>query len=89
VIAGFLSDGAVLMAAGAPDSTDQATGSGSVNQRYTTISEYLYSLPAMPQLWLQQDCSIAQRNLTQAEWLQYVGSTYRYQKTCSDLPAGT
>jgi WD40 repeat protein len=34
--------------------------------------------------WQQQACSLANRNLTEQEWNQYIGGDYR--KTCADLP---
>lgn len=38
--------------------------------------------------WTERACRIANRNLTRAEWRQYLGDL-PYQKTCPDLPAGT
>lgn len=43
---------------------------------------------ATPAGWATEACSIANRNLTQAEWKQFVGDE-PYQKPCPDLPAGT
>jgi WD40 repeat protein/class 3 adenylate cyclase len=37
--------------------------------------------------WPSRACRIANRNLTRAEWRQYVGDL-PYQKTCPNLPAG-
>ena len=37
--------------------------------------------------WEAQACAIANRNLTHAEWTQFIG-TAPYQKTCPDQPAG-
>lgn len=42
-----------------------------------------------PDGWAAEACRIANRNLTRAEWNQFVGATESYQRTCPDLPAGT
>jgi hypothetical protein len=31
-------------------------------------------------------CSLVRRNMTEAEWLNYVGSGIPYQRTCGDDP---
>jgi WD40 repeat protein len=36
--------------------------------------------------WITRACDIANRNLTCAEWAQYVGNE-KYQATCPNLPA--
>jgi WD40 repeat protein len=36
--------------------------------------------------WLTRACSIANRNLTQAEWEEYIGLDLVYRQTCPDLP---
>jgi WD40 repeat protein len=38
--------------------------------------------------WIRRACKRANRNLSLAEWRQYVGKDDRYEKTCPDLPAG-
>ena len=38
--------------------------------------------------WLERACQIANRNLTQAEWKQYIGADTPYQSTCPDLLPG-
>jgi hypothetical protein len=39
--------------------------------------------------WQAQACAIADRNLTTAEWNQFVSAPgTSYSKTCPDLPAG-
>jgi len=38
--------------------------------------------------WQARACRIANRNLTQAEWNQFIGADIPYQRTCPDLPAG-
>jgi WD40 repeat protein/serine/threonine protein kinase/DNA-binding XRE family transcriptional regulator len=38
--------------------------------------------------WQARACQIANRNLTQAEWNQFIGADIPYQRTCPDLPAG-
>ena len=35
--------------------------------------------------WLNRACRMANRNLTKAEWRQYLGDL-PYRKTCPDLP---
>ena len=40
-----------------------------------------------PRSWMTRACCIANRNLSQAEWQQYMGDR-PYRKTCPDLPAG-
>ena len=40
-----------------------------------------------PRSWMTRACRIAGRNLSQAEWRQYMGDR-PYRKTCPDLPAG-
>jgi hypothetical protein len=38
-----------------------------------------------PSDWARQACSIANRNLTRAEWNQYVGTTVPYQTLCTTI----
>ena len=38
--------------------------------------------------WRQRGCALANRNLSQAEWKQFIGLDRPYQRTCSDLPPG-
>jgi WD40 repeat protein len=38
--------------------------------------------------WRQRACAIANRNLTQAEWDQFIGSEQPYRRTCPDVPPG-
>src|SRR6185503_4695068 len=38
--------------------------------------------------WQQRACRIANRNLTQAEWDQFISSAKPYERTCPNLPAG-
>jgi WD40 repeat protein len=38
--------------------------------------------------WQAGACRIAARNLTQAEWNQFIGADIPYERTCPDLPAG-
>ncbi len=42
-----------------------------------------------PESWREHACRIANRNLTQAEWNQFIGSDIPYQLTCPDLPPGS
>ncbi|HEY8282802.1 MAG TPA: WD40 repeat domain-containing protein, partial [Chloroflexota bacterium] len=48
------------------------------------VVRWTIDLPA----WPRRACQIANRNLTQQEWRQYLGNL-PYQKTCADLPAGS
>jgi hypothetical protein len=38
--------------------------------------------------WVKRLCRIANRNLTFAEWQQYMGGDFRYHRTCFQLPDG-
>jgi WD40 repeat protein/energy-coupling factor transporter ATP-binding protein EcfA2 len=38
--------------------------------------------------WKERACGVANRNLTQAEWNQFVGSSVPYECTCPNLPPG-
>ncbi|MBN1993602.1 MAG: protein kinase [Anaerolineae bacterium] len=38
--------------------------------------------------WQARACRMANRNLTQAEWEQFIGADTPYQRTCPDLPSG-
>jgi WD40 repeat protein len=46
----------------------------------------LWSLDAAT--WRSLACRIANRNLSKAEWLQFMGASTPYQRTCPDLPSG-
>src|SRR5215207_3754330 len=37
---------------------------------------------------VSEACSIANRNLSQAEWSKFVGAEFNYVRTCPNLPAG-
>lgn len=41
-----------------------------------------------PEEWKKQSCRIANRNLTQAEWEEFIGPDTPYQLTCPNLPPG-
>ncbi len=41
-----------------------------------------------PESWAARNCRRANRNLTLAEWRQYLGSDVPYRRTCPDLPPG-
>lgn len=49
--------------------------------------------PAAPAAWRARACQIANRNLTHAEWEQFIGDPddprHPYRKTCPDLPDDT
>ncbi|MGH8930080.1 MAG: hypothetical protein ACRDZO_05435, partial [Egibacteraceae bacterium] len=38
--------------------------------------------------WIRHACTLANRNLTQTEWDQYVGRERPYVRTCPNLPSG-
>jgi DNA-binding SARP family transcriptional activator/WD40 repeat protein len=89
-----LYDAATLDPIGVPFSYP-ATGSFgdpiAVNRAGTMFSEAEYGAPLLwdvnPTDWLTIACRIAGRNLTHAEWHQYLPSR-PYQLTCPGLPAG-
>jgi hypothetical protein len=39
------------------------------------------------ELWLSSACAVANRNLTQNEWEQFIGLDQSYERTCPQLPA--
>jgi DNA-binding SARP family transcriptional activator/WD40 repeat protein/energy-coupling factor transporter ATP-binding protein EcfA2 len=41
-----------------------------------------------PAHWSKAACQVAGRNLTPAEWQQYIGDLAPYRRTCLDFPAG-
>jgi len=41
-----------------------------------------------PKSWVARLCRLANRNLTAAEWQQYIGLNVPYRRTCPDLPPG-
>lgn len=41
-----------------------------------------------PNSWAARACRLANRNLSFAEWQQYVGRDVPYHRTCADLPYG-
>jgi WD40 repeat protein len=38
--------------------------------------------------WIHHACRIANRNMTQVEWNQFIGSNIPYRRTCSEFPLG-
>jgi len=38
--------------------------------------------------WKARACRTANRNLTQAEWNQFIGTDMPYQRSCPALPPG-
>ncbi|HTT52765.1 MAG TPA: trypsin-like peptidase domain-containing protein [Streptosporangiaceae bacterium] len=69
---------AVNAVAFSPDGALLASGSADGTAR----------LWAAPRTWVQQACQLAGRNLTRAEWAQYVGRHVRYLRNCAQYPAG-
>jgi len=41
-----------------------------------------------PNSWVERACLLANRNLSFAEWQQYIGPDVPYHRTCADLPDG-
>ncbi|MGH8904827.1 MAG: WD40 repeat domain-containing protein, partial [Egibacteraceae bacterium] len=44
--------------------------------------------PATLEGWIRHACTLAERNLTQGEWNEFVGPDRPYVRACRDLPAG-
>lgn len=89
-----LYDAATLDPIGVPFSYPATGSSGdpiAVNRAGTMFSEAEYGAPLLwdvnPADWLTIACRIAGRNLTQAEWHQYLPSR-PYQITCPQWPRG-
>ncbi len=45
--------------------------------------------PVTVEVWVERACTLADRNLTQDEWDQFIGTDEPYVRTCPDLPPGT
>ena len=41
-----------------------------------------------PNSWIAAACGRANRNLSQSEWMHYVGKDVPYHRTCPNLPVG-
>jgi WD40 repeat protein len=41
-----------------------------------------------PTSWISRACERANRNLSQAEWRQYMGASFPFSRTCRNLPDG-
>src|SRR5262249_24813437 len=87
-------DAKTLLPVGAPYPTSASSGFGdpiAVNSSGTMFSQAAWDIPQLwnadPAQWLALACQIAGRNLTRAEWHQYLPSR-PYQITCPGLPAG-
>lgn len=71
-------DGFMLGVAFGPDGKSlAATGNGTV---------WLWDMS--PDSWIRNACWRANRNLSLAEWNQYIGKDIPYEKTCPEFPAG-
>jgi WD40 repeat protein len=87
-----LYNAATLQPIGAPFPTTDAYGDPiAVNNDGTTFSETEFN-PLLwnvdPTFWIGTACTIAGRNLTQAEWRQYLPAR-PYHSTCPQWPPGT
>ncbi len=64
------------------------------NLLYTPDGKMIYSYhdeeivfwDLSPQYWRLEMCKVAGRNLTRAEWNQYIGDVLPYQEVCPNLP---
>ena len=96
-----LHDAMTLQAFGAPfpigDVDEHPLPVDQAGTRFSESLEYditppLYTTPVMwnvdPSLWIRTACAIAGRNLTRAEWRQYLPDR-PYRVTCPGLPAGS
>jgi WD40 repeat protein len=57
-------------------------------QVVTSAGGALYEWDAQVNGWVEQACAIANRNLTEAEWRQFIGDTLPYEAVCANLPIG-
>jgi WD40 repeat protein len=86
-----LYDAQTLQPIGVPFPINSVAGPIAANQQGTLFSEAEQDAPLLwdadPARWATLACTIADRNLTKAEWRQYL-SDYPYQITCPEWPTG-
>lgn len=75
---------AVVELAFSPDGKTLVSGGLSVGG----TNELLMFWDLTVQGWQRRACGLANRNLSQAEWDRFVGSSREYVRTCPSLPAG-
>jgi len=87
-------DGPVTVLAFAPDGNKLLSASTNITTKFgpdgTVVDRIIDGTIVIhnmnPADWLSRACQIANRNLTRAEWKQYIGEALTYEPVCPDLP---